>query len=146
MRWFPIVFILTAFAGCGPKENVKFKQATNIRLETVDKKAMLKADLLFHNPNDLKMKLRSMKFDIFVNGKKGGVVDQTLNQEIKPISDFIVPVEVALDLKELGLLDTIIGFLGGKKYALHIVGSVKAKVHGLNIKVPVEHKEGIKIR
>ena len=58
----------------------------------------------------------------------------------------MVPIEVKLNLKELGLLDTIISLFGGKKYTIHLLGKVRVSVHGLAVNVAVDQKEEIKIR
>jgi len=146
MRPILIVLSLLTVFGCVPKEQVVFKQAKNIRLEAGNKDPMLKADMVFFNPNKTKMKLKKMSFDVLVNDKKAGYVDQTLNQMIAGDSDFTIPLEVQLDLKELGLLDTIVSLFGGKKYEVRVVGKIRGSVHGVTMNIPVDHKEEIKIR
>ena len=83
---------------------------------------------------------------ILVNDKKAGSVDQQLNQKIKGESEFTVPAEVRLELKELGLLDTIINLFGGKKYDVHLIGKIRVSVHGFAVSVPVDQREELRIR
>ena len=82
---------------------------------------------------------------MFVDGKKAARVDQRLNALIKANSEFTVPLEVQLNLKEVGLLDTILSLFGGKKYDIQFVGSMKVTVNGFPVKVPVNHKDLLKL-
>lgn len=146
MKTYFWLLILLLLGGCVPKEDVEFRKVSNVRLEAVSKAPMLKADMVFYNPNKTRGKLKHIELDIFVNDKKVGTVNQTLNQLIEGRSEFTVPIEVRVALKELGLLDTIINLFGGKKYLVRMVGKVRLKVHGIGITVPVDHKEDIKLK
>ncbi len=141
--WLLIFFLM---GGCIPKEQVEFRKVLNIRFEVVSKSPTLKADLVFYNPNKTHSKLKKIEMDILVNDKKVGTVDQTLNQPIKGESEFTVPIEVSVDLKGLGLLDTIINLFGGKKYQVRLVGKIRVSVHGFAVSVPVDYKEEIKLK
>jgi len=60
-------------------------------------------------------------------------------------SDFTVPIEAKLDLKEFGLLDAVFGFLGGKSYQIQMTGYLRVNVHGVTVKVPVKYNEAVKL-
>jgi hypothetical protein len=51
-------------------------------------------------------KLKKIKVDIFLNGKKAASVDQELKTTIPANDEFTVPIEVKLAIKELGFMDT----------------------------------------
>jgi hypothetical protein len=57
-----------------------------------------------------------------------------------------VPIEVKLAIKELGLMDTLLGMLGGRKFEVHYKGALKLSYHGIPINVPVDYKDDVKIR
>lgn len=137
--WMSILIILN---GCVPKEQVKLK-AMNINEVVPGKngKAILKADAIFYNPNSSRMRLKKVNVDIFVDGKKAGTVDQELDALIKAKSDFTVPLEVQLDLNEIGLLDTLLSLLGGKKHEVQFTGAIKLKVNGWPVKAPLDYKQ-----
>jgi hypothetical protein len=139
-------WFLILVAACTPKKDVEFRDILNVRFEGGAKSPLLKADMVFFNPNKTKGKLRKIDLEIFVNEKKVGIVDQTLDLLIKGEAEFSVPIEVNVDMKELGLLDTLVSLFGGKKYVVRIVGKVRGKVHGIRITVPVDHKEEIKLK
>jgi hypothetical protein len=84
--------------------------------------------------------------DVFVNVKLSAKVRQTLKLVIPAQADFTAPINAQLSLKELGLLDTIVNLIGGKKYEIQYVGFVRVAVHGVTIKVPVKHTEQLRLR
>ena len=130
---------------CGPKEEVVFKQVKNVNIHAATDPRM-NADVVFYNPNNMRMKLKKIKIDIFIDGKKTGEIDQVLKMEIPAQKEFTIPVEVKLAMKELGLLDTVFGMLGGETKEVHFAGSLKINYHGLPISVPVDYKSEIRIK
>ncbi len=131
---------------CTPKDPVVFKGVKNIRINAGDKDGpQLDADVYFYNPNKVKSKLKEISVDILVDGKKSGHVRQELKLPIPAQSDFFVPVEAHISLKEIGLLDTVLGLFGGKKYEVVFTGYLKIVVHGVAVKVPVQQKQEVKL-
>lgn len=142
-----MVLVFIGLASCVPKEEVQLKGVKNILLTASGSAPVLKGDMLFYNPNPTRMKLKKLDFIILMNDKQAGTVNQTLKQEIPAQGEFTVPIEVALDLKGMGLLDTIAGILGGKKkYAVRIKGKIRGSVHGMTVSIPVDYTEEIKLK
>ena len=140
-------FVLMATFSCVPKEEVVFKGVKNISIETDQQnEPILQAEALFYNPNKVQMKLKEIYVDVLVNGKPSAQVRQNLKLSIPAESDFSVPVAAQLSLKELGLLDTIVNLLGGKKYDIQYAGFVRIAVHGVTIKVPFTYQEELRLR
>lgn len=140
---FSSYFVLS---GCQlPKEQVVLKQIRDVVVDaTTD--PLLKANAIFYNPNDARAKLKKIKVDIYINGKKAGEIDQDLKTLIPAKSNFTVPIEVKLALKEFGVLDTIFSMLGGKKFEVHYQGSLRLTYHGVPIRVPVDYKDEIRLK
>ncbi len=92
------------------------------------------------------MKLKDVSVDILVDGNKSAEVKQHLNFPVPAQSDFSVPITANLTLKEGGLLNTVFGLLGGKKYEVVFTGYIRIGVRGISIKVPVSQKQEIKLR
>ena len=112
------LLVLSVFC-CAPKEPVVFKGVKNIVVDlSAEGKPILKGDVYFFNPNKLKMKLKDVSVDILVDGNKSAEVKQHLNFPVPAQSDFSVPITANLTLKEGGLLNTVFGLLGGKKYTV----------------------------
>ena len=147
MHLFFISFLLlsTLLSGCGPKEKIELRQIKDVVVDGTTE-PMLKAKAIFYNPNNMRMKLKRINVDIYVNEKKVANVNQELKMLIPAKGEFTIPLEVKLAMKELGLMDTILGFLGGKKFNVRYEGSIRLSYHGLPIRVPVHYKDEIRIR
>jgi LEA14-like dessication related protein len=130
---------------CLPKEEIVLKDIQNIEMKTAaNGDPLLSGNAIFHNPNKTKMMLRQINIEIFVDGKKAAHSDQKLDANIPARNDFTVPLEVKLNLQEIGL-NTLFGFLTGKKHEVRFLGSVRVKVHGVVVKIPVDYKSDLKL-
>mgnify|MGYP002783866823 FL=1 len=107
---------------------------------------LVTGDALFYNPNNVRMKVKEINIEVLVDGKKAAMVNDHPNTVVPARSEFTVPVKAKLSLKELGLLDTFFNLLGGKKYELRYVGYIRMAVHGVAVKVPVNHRDEVKLR
>ncbi len=149
IKFFASIVILSAgilFSGCErPSEDIVLRGINDVVVDATTE-PMLKANALFYNPNKVKGKLKKIKVDIFINGKKAGEVNQDLKTKIPSMAEFTVPIEVKLAIKELWLMDTLLGMLGGRKYEVHYKGALKLSYHGIPINVPVDYKDDVKIR
>ncbi|MBX2913919.1 MAG: LEA type 2 family protein [Cyclobacteriaceae bacterium] len=142
-----LVMLFLVVQACAPKEDIVFKGIKNVEVQVgSNNNPQLLAKAFFHNPNSMGMKLKEIHVDVLVDGKLSAEVRQKMKLKIAPRSDFMVPLEATLSLKELGLLDTIKNLLGGKKYEVQYIGFVRVAVHGITLKVPVKHREEMRIR
>jgi LEA14-like dessication related protein len=135
-----------AILGCKrPKEEIVLRQIKDIVVDATSD-PLLKANAVFYNPNDIRGKLKRINVDIFVDGKKAASVNQQLKTVIPANSEFSVPIEVKLAIKELGFMDTLLGVIGGKKFEVRYEGSLKLSYHGVPINVPVKYTDEVRIR
>jgi LEA14-like dessication related protein len=141
-----LVVLFVVLVGCVPKEELQFKKVKNVTLTASGATPILQGDLLLYNPNDKRMKLKKLDLIIQLNGKEAGIVDQRLRQVIPAKDEFTVPIEVAISLKEVGLLDAISSILGGKKNIVRIKGKIRGSVNGMTISVPVDYTEEIRMK
>jgi len=140
------LLIILFLAGCsGPKEDVVLRQIKDVVVDAATE-PMLKANAIFYNPNNMRLKLKKINVEIFVDGKKVANVDQELKTVIPARDEFTIPLEVKLAMKELGILDTLFGIIGGKKYKIEYKGFLKLTYHGWPIRVPVEFKDEIRMK
>jgi len=140
-----ILYCIVLFA-CVPKEEIVFKGVKNIAVDLSNSgKPILKADVDFYNPNKVKVKLKEVKVEVFVDGVKSATVDHDLDVAIAGQSDFSVPIVAELALKQTNLLDAVVGLLGGKKYEVVFKGYIRIKVHGFPVKIPVAQKQELKL-
>lgn len=140
-------FFLFLTYACAPKEDIEFKGIRNVEVRLGNNNSPeLLAQAFFYNPNTVGMTLKEIHVDVWVNGKSSAEVRQKMKLKISPRSDFMVPLEATLSLKELGLVDAIKNLLGGKKYEIQYIGFVRVAMHGITVKVPVKHREEMRIR
>ncbi len=141
-----IVFLSLAVVACRrPSEDIQLKRINDVVIDATSE-PMLRANALFFNPNKMRGKLKKIKVDIYVNGKKAAHVDQDLKTQIPAQAEFTVPLEVRLALKELGFMDTLMGMIGGKKMEVRYEGFLRLNYRGIPIRVPVDYKDEVRIR
>ena len=90
--------------------------------------------------------MKKIELDIFVEDKRAGHVDQKLSLQIPANGEFTVPIEVNLNLKEQGFLNTLFSILGAKKMDVRFVGSIRINYKGIPVNVPVDYKSEIRIK
>ena len=140
-----LMLLVIFFQGCsGPKERIVLKQIKDV-VADASSDPKLKAQAVFYNPNPERGKLKAINVDIYINEKKVGRVDQEMKIVIPSKGEFTVPLEVSLNMKELGFMDTVFGMLGGKKFDVRYEGYLKVTYHGFPIKVPVKYKDQIRV-
>jgi hypothetical protein len=138
--------LLLLLSSCKPKEDVVLRQIRDVIVDA-EPEPTLKAKAVLFNPNKMKMKLRKVNIEVFVDGKKSALIDQQdLNLDVPANGEFIVPLEAKLNLKEMGLLDTIFGILGGKKLNVQYKGFISITYKSIPIRVPVDYKNEVKIK
>ncbi|NJM26592.1 MAG: LEA type 2 family protein [Bacteroidia bacterium] len=128
-----------------PKEEIVLRQVKDVVADATSE-PMLKAQAVFYNPNDIRMRLKKIKVDVIIDGKKRAEIDQSLNTVIPAKGEFTVPLEVKLAMKEMGFLTTVMSMISGKRMEIQYVGSLKISYHGVPIRVPVDYKSEIRIK
>lgn len=134
-----------AFQCQKPDQDIVLKQIKDVVVDATSEPT-LKANAIFFNPNKMKGRIKRIKVDIFVNGKKAANVDQDFKLVVPAQAEFTVPIEVKLAIKELGFMDTVFGLIGGKKFEVRYQGFLKLSYHGIPIKVPVDYKDEVRIK
>ncbi len=146
LTFFAIILYCLNLWACVPKEQIVFKGVSDIAVDISDAgKPILNANGYFFNPNKVKMKLKEINVEVFVDGIKSAEVNHKLDVAIAGNSDFKVPIVAQLSLKQNNFLDAVVGLLGGKKYEVVFKGYIRIHVHGITIKVPVSQKQELKL-
>jgi LEA14-like dessication related protein len=140
-----VFVVLLLVTGCQkPDEDIVLRHIRDVVVDATSE-PMLKANAIFYNPNKVRGRLKKIDIEIFVNGKKAASVDQSLKTSIPAAAEFTVPLEVKLALKEIGIMDTIFGMIGGKKFKIHYKGSLRLTYHGFPINVPVDYEDDVRL-
>jgi LEA14-like dessication related protein len=142
--WYTL-FVLVVLSACRPKQEVELRKITNIEVDATTE-PMLRANALLYNPNNIRMTLKRIDMDVYVDDKKAALIHQQLKTKIPAQAEFTVPLEVKLNLKELGFLDTVFAVLGGKKMKIRYKGSLRLTYKGIPITVPVDYTDEIRVR
>ncbi len=134
-----------AFQCQKPDQDIVLRRVKDVVVDATSD-PMLKANAVFYNPNNVRGRIKKVKVDIYVNGKKAANVDQDFKLIVPAQSEFTVPIEVKLAVKELGFMDTVFGMIGGKKFEVRYEGFLKLNYHGIPIKVPVNYKDDVRLK
>lgn len=142
-----ILFCLTllVLSSCGPKQDIEFRYVKDVIVDA-NTEPLLKGNAVLYNPNKQKMKLRRINVDVYINGKKSARVDQEPKLQIPAKAEFTVPLEVKLNIKELGFMDTLFGVIGGKKMKIRYKGSISITYKGIPVRVPVDYESEVNLR
>ena len=85
---------------------------------------MLKIDLIYFNPNNFGLQLKYTDLDIFVDNNYLGHSSQDFQITIPRLSEFTLPLQIQLDMKNL-MKNAIPTLLMGKEVMVKITGTVK---------------------
>lgn len=145
----PIILLsslcLLMLPACGPKQDIEFKYVRDVIVDA-NTEPLLKGNAVLYNPNKQRMKLRKINVDVYVNDKKTARVDQEPALLIPAEAEFTVPLEVKLNMKELGFMDTLFGVLGGKKMKIRYKGTISITYKGIPVRVPVDYESTVNFR
>lgn len=141
-RVLPAVLLILLASACVPRQQIQFRDISNMKLSLSG--PTVSGDVLLYNPNNMAMNLKGADIQVLVDGKTVGTVNQETDTRIPPRSEFTVPVEIKVSLKELGLFNTLGNLLGGKGIAVGFKGTIRVAVHGITMSVPIDHTEQVK--
>ena len=142
------LLILTVFclSGCKKPEAPEFKTISNVEvvLMGIDK-AMLKGDALFYNPNKSSILISDVEIDVFLDEVKVAGIDKTYDITVKGMSEFSVPLEIQVHLKDLKMdsLGAILDLFTKRERQLRYLGKVRVKAYGVPFSVPVDYTESL---
>ncbi|GCC50748.1 hypothetical protein SanaruYs_09660 [Chryseotalea sanaruensis] len=139
------LFLIITLTACGDYEAVELRQIKSVVADVSDD-PMLRTEAIFYNPNNKSGKLKAVNVDVFVEGKKAAIVKQKMKIKVPARGEFSVPLMVKINLKEQGLMNTLLSVLGAKRLKVRYKGHVRISYHGLPIIVPVDHEEEVRIR
>lgn len=139
------IFCFVALSCEKPNERIVLRDIRDVVVDAnVD--PTLRANAIFYNPNDMHGRLKKIDVVVYVDGKKAAHVDQKLKTIIPAKGEFKVPLEIKLNIKELGFMDTLLGVIGGKKFEVRYEGKLKLTYKGFPFSVPVNYTDEVRVR
>jgi LEA14-like dessication related protein len=141
------VFLISVQSCNKPEEAPEFRYVDNVKVSSVsDKEAILNGEAVFYNPNEKAMTLRGVDVDVMIEGREVGHIVQTEKIKIPATSDFRIPLDATFNIGDVGILNTLLGMLGGKKLNVRYIGFIKVTMNGLPFRVPVDYEGEVKLR
>ena len=140
-RFLPLLLLAVIFLlpSCRTPKDLVFKEVRNIKLETVQfSSTTLTADVEYYNPNNFSLELRRTDVDVFINDQLLGHTTQEIQLKIPRRNSFVVPVSLAVDMKNL-LKNGIIA-LFNKEVTIRVLGKVKLGKAGVFKSFPVDYQ------
>lgn len=140
-----ILFVGQSFICCLPEKDIELRQIKSVVGDVTDQPT-LKAEVIFFNPNPQHGTLKKIEADVYVEGEKAATVNQKMKIRVPSNGEFTVPLEMKINLKEQGVLNTLLSLIGAKKIKVRYKGHIKVIYRGLPVRVPIDREEEVRIR
>lgn len=152
----PLILLLIGvcfFSACSKPAQPEYLRTENVKVVKANlKEVVVSADMVFHNPNSMGLTVAGMDIKLHANEIEARHLVQELEQKVEADSEFTLPVLMnfpagkIFQKENLGdILSGVLDALSGKEVELQYLGSVKVKIGGIPISIPVSHKEKKKI-
>jgi len=150
-----ICILIFAVNACTPKlkpEPPVFKFISNVKVEEVNlKNIRLTAEAVLFNPNKVSATVQSLDVDVIANGVNIGKVSQEVEAKAAGNSDFIIPLIANIPPEKIfqkggGFIGGLLSALTNKEIATQYQGTIRVKILGIGIDVPVDNAEVVPIR
>ena len=121
------LLMLLILSACQAPKDLVFKDYKNLKLENVTfANAAMRVDLIYYNPNNFGLQVSRTDLDIFVDSTFLGHSSQNIQVSVPKLGDFVLPLKVDLDVKNL-LKNGVTGLtsLFNKDVKVRFLGSIK---------------------
>jgi len=142
-----LVFLqLVVYSSCTQYQPPELKKIEDLKLKMRGGDQIeLFGKLIFYNPNKAKFKLKSYHLDVYLEDKKITELKDNTKMVIYPEQDFSMNAVANFSLKELegDIFSSALGLLSSR-LQLRFEGNIKIARNGININIPVSHREKVK--
>ncbi len=135
-------------SSCQPPVAPDFEGVKNLKINVEGLSgARINGDAVFFNPNNKKIKIKGVDVEVSVDNQKVKDISQEFDITAMPNSEFVVPVDVTLSLKDLNmsLLSTAMSMLNGAEKRVRYKGKARVNVYGVSFNVPFDYEDDVKI-
>ncbi|MEM8894853.1 MAG: hypothetical protein AAGC88_09765 [Bacteroidota bacterium] len=149
IKSFLFIFPLIWLIGCKQPEPPTLKEIRNIKLGNVLKNELyVSGEAVVINPNTFKALLNEIDLNVSIDGQQVAVIEEESEHLILPNEDSAIPLKGRIDLK---VVESIINKQGlkilmGEELPIRFEGMARAKVKGVNMKIPVRFSDRINLK
>lgn len=133
---------------CQPPVAPDFEGVKNLKIDVEGLSgAHINGDAVFFNPNNKKITLKGIDVEVSVDNQKVKDISREYDITALPNSQFVVPIDVTLALKDLnmGLLSTAMSMLNGEGKKVRYKGKARVQVYGVSFNVPFDYEDQVQI-
>jgi LEA14-like dessication related protein len=138
---YPLVILVIAFfmTGCrSPKEFV-YRDFKNFKVDNVGfSSTKVKVDIVYYNPNNFGLQLKSTDLDVFIEGNYLGHTAQEYQISIPKLKDFTIPLSIDVDMKNA--FKNGFTTLFNKEVTVKVTGKVKVGKANIFKSFPVNYE------
>lgn len=133
------------FSACDSVDYPEFKEMKNVKFKSVSfnngPSVTLKADAVFFNPNPIGANVTEVNLDVYIDDKKVTNIKQDVSAVMGSNSDFTLPLDFNVPLKEVfkDAKPAIGNIFKKRKIDYRMDGTLKVGVGSVEVAVPVEY-------
>lgn len=120
----PLFLLLLFLSSCQAPKELVYRDFKNLKVGKLGFGAStLNVDLIYYNPNNFGLQLKSTDLDIFIDSNYLGHSLQDLQINIPRLAEFTLPLQIEVDMKNA--LKNALPTLLGKEVLVRVTGKVK---------------------
>ncbi len=134
---------------CKEPESPMLKEIRNVKIgDVLDNELSITADALIANPNNFAATLNDLSVDVFIMDLKVANIEEAIEYKILPNEDSAVPMKGKIQLRAIEkiLSEQGLKILLGQALPIRFEGEARAKVKGLNMKLPIRFTDQINLK
>jgi LEA14-like dessication related protein len=131
--------LLLIISSCRTPKDLEYRDFKNLSVGKIGfGNSTLKMDVIYYNPNNFRMQLKSAELDIYVDGNFLGHTSQEFQIAIPKLAEFEIPLIVDVDMKNV--FGNAISALFNKEVTVKVTGRVKVGKANIFLSMPVEYE------
>lgn len=146
---FLFIFPLICFVGCKEPEAPLLKEIRNIKVGNVlNNELYVSGEAVIINPNSFKALLNDIELNVSIDGQQIAVIEEESEYLILPNEDSPIPLKGRIDLRAVEKIMNKQGLkiLLGEELPIQFEGMARAKVKGVNMKIPIRFADRINLK
>ena len=133
-------FVPALLASCGPPKALEYRTFNNFTIEKLGfSSSSVKMDLVYFNPNNYGLQLKSTDLDIYINDVFMGHTSQEYQITIPRKEEFSIPLQMDVDMQNL--FKNSLNIAMNNQVLVKLTGSVKVGKANVFISFPVNYQE-----